>query len=806
MVPHSPKVQDIRTLATLPILSTTEDCEATAVCARYFRLFHLGTRELFLPDPLHNVWNDCLNAVKGCSEWGVLLATTLAINSSYGPWNGERWYQELLQGWDSFKQLGGATDALFLHYAPMIEADHVKALLKMASADCDIAMDPQDFLENSASATWKRLIDSSFLRRKGDKVATCRWFQWMDSMKAASKEWHSRLLVLAHVTLQLGMTHAADGLLAAKVATKHSVTAETEHPAETGASSSKSAPPMATNAKEISSLRDKCKNTLCLMLAIHSHPSYIIGARMILAVTESVTKWYKETAHVCRGYSPALTFHVHMSSGEGFLPSLLGIFRPFSDLTTLSSCGLGTEHSKKTLQLLTLESAEVLQEDSLASRMGRLAMGVLKHRLQTLVQYTLLYPHRMWLLLHADPKVQKLALKVIGEHYKAWQRASKCTSKFWNRMKQACPLHNWTLARDLLSALETAGFSSIPPPVSDRLKQLASQYVTTKCVEDAFQRCRAKEASNTNKQKLSSATIWQTPVIAGVLSELHKYSEVKMEDVPAPLSEMRQLPDDIYKASFKQALADVPALKNLPGEDDPSWPTAAANNTGHFASACVLPAVLERMGKSMSDGDETWRVGWLECGTVVRSACLPSTADHYLVCAILGMCLAWCWPLDAVTDHNVTLFQLKPITYVSELALATVVDFAEWTVVPTAWVSPLHLRVAGLDPEAHLPLKRVGKDMPLLQHAVRRGFPAQGVQQLMRLLKDEFGETAQTSSSRTDMLFRLCVHICGCTEAEAADILQLTLSTHEDLDDEIVGEAAIEDLISQRRVPCPPLR
>ena len=106
---------------------------------------------------------------------------------------------------------------------------------------------------------WQQLSDASFLSRKGDRVATCRWFHWQNRMLDLSRDWHSRLLVLLHVCLELGISTKSVDLMKVHQASEVPSNQEPQSTAE--------------QKKELQSMRDKATNTLGLLLAIHSQPS-----------------------------------------------------------------------------------------------------------------------------------------------------------------------------------------------------------------------------------------------------------------------------------------------------------------------------------------------------------------------------------------------------------------------------------------------------------------------------------------------------------------------------------------------------
>eukprot|EP00974_Lingulodinium_polyedra_P015117 1463963-Lingulodinium_polyedra.AAC.1 len=54
----------------------------------WFFLHHLSSPGHFPEDVLHREWNDCKGAVKASPLWRAIQRSTLAMNPTYGPWEG----------------------------------------------------------------------------------------------------------------------------------------------------------------------------------------------------------------------------------------------------------------------------------------------------------------------------------------------------------------------------------------------------------------------------------------------------------------------------------------------------------------------------------------------------------------------------------------------------------------------------------------------------------------------------------------------------------------------------------------------
>eukprot|EP00974_Lingulodinium_polyedra_P044732 4290135-Lingulodinium_polyedra.AAC.1 len=55
-----------------------------------------------------------------------------------------------------------------------------------------------------AAQEWDALPGSSAFQAKGKKVSLTRWFGWVEAAESQDALWHTKLLVLAFLGLQMG--------------------------------------------------------------------------------------------------------------------------------------------------------------------------------------------------------------------------------------------------------------------------------------------------------------------------------------------------------------------------------------------------------------------------------------------------------------------------------------------------------------------------------------------------------------------------------------------------------------------------
>ena len=244
-----------------------------------------------------------------------------------------------------------------------------------------------------------------------------------------------------------------------------------------------------------------------------------------------------------------------------------------------------------------------------------------------------------------------------------------------------------------MEGLSVVDFALVPDGIRDVLLKVAQHFLTTKPVEDAFNRCRARESTVQNKQRCSTAVMWQTCVHEHVLSELHGYKEVLADDNVEQPGSTLHLPPTAFALRHKRAVGACKKLKGLPGAGKPDWTSPAAHSANsHLAGMCLLPRVVKDMGKPLDSASSMWRTSFLQSGNVVRG---PGLTCWHLCCATLGNCLKVFWPLDSETIKGHSFFRLQPLQNAFSLKVLGMSSFADWKIVPARFISPLHLLALG---------------------------------------------------------------------------------------------------------------
>eukprot|EP00974_Lingulodinium_polyedra_P111027 10738955-Lingulodinium_polyedra.AAC.1 len=152
--------------------------------------YHLRARLFILRDVYHREWNDVKMALGQAGLWWVVLLTSLTFNLCFGPWEGCAWFEKLVSAAVQYFALERVSNPLFQALYPAICRD--KGLPEVGGVDHQQAI----LDEVASSEAWEK---------KGPHVANKRWFSWCQAHTFHDSVWHSRLLVLLSLGIQLGI-------------------------------------------------------------------------------------------------------------------------------------------------------------------------------------------------------------------------------------------------------------------------------------------------------------------------------------------------------------------------------------------------------------------------------------------------------------------------------------------------------------------------------------------------------------------------------------------------------------------------
>ena len=200
-----------------------------------------------VPDPSHRVSNASRRGITHAGLEHVVQFFRVVCNTDYGPYDGVAWWKQ---------QREAAQD--YLSKLPTGECPLFNELLPRIAHDCR----QSDRLaeEGFVREVVENLKDMEVWAFKGPKLAFSRWFSLRDCFRHWDRFWHTRLLALVYMGLNMGWLTRTSFTLKVKDVT---IPAAKKDPPKAGTS--------AAAKTDLDTLRGACSNQLhlsCLLLLL----------------------------------------------------------------------------------------------------------------------------------------------------------------------------------------------------------------------------------------------------------------------------------------------------------------------------------------------------------------------------------------------------------------------------------------------------------------------------------------------------------------------------------------------------------
>lgn len=173
---------------SVPLLSVCIDQGSVGFSPMHYMLFGLQANCVLISNPSHRSWNDLKHSIKQSSLWECVVASGVAMNVGFGPFEGQAWWHQIVDAGVEYSQVAGPHDPLYEHLLPKIAADR---------GESDMLLAPE-----YAEETFQVVVDSRLTQLKGPKLALCCWMSWLDCFKFWRPMRHLRLLLLLYIGLR----------------------------------------------------------------------------------------------------------------------------------------------------------------------------------------------------------------------------------------------------------------------------------------------------------------------------------------------------------------------------------------------------------------------------------------------------------------------------------------------------------------------------------------------------------------------------------------------------------------------------
>ena len=336
---------------------------------------------------------------------------------------------------------------------------------------------------------------------------------------------------------------------------------------------------------------------------------------------------------------------------------------------------------------------------------------------------------------HCWCQVRNQVKKDLIAHGKLLSKMEKRTDSFWRKFLHRTVLTT-TLTDEVLKTLLQNSETDCTQ-LTQIIKRIFSNIGHSGIVEDGFQRMRSKENTSEGGSKVAANRLWKIPSDANLLTEVYNFQEVDPKVIPEQKQE--SLPSTFYRPCASDAT--VP-LEDVPGtSQNPHWPSFSPPFLQYSEDLGLLEALHDKPEAAYA----IWRTVFLQPHLVCRNKKLHDVSDRFLCFGSSNMhnCNLL-WPLKKSTlqlkKKEFVMWQMKDISKPSELKWLPVVDFNDWLITPTRYISPIHAfcenknqtpssSVSGL-------ITQCGQETPLLRYAAQNGFWNVNLQTLKKLCKE----------------------------------------------------------------------
>jgi len=732
-------------------LTICMDQEASQWSALNFLQTGLFLNVVGLRDPFHRSWNDLSASLRKAGAWPAYVNSLFVFNISYGPWQHAAFFRKMQSSAASLQKLIQPDDPLLLKFWPAIMADvGTSSTLDSHSGSAARSQYLEEYIHDKAFSV------------KGPKASISRWFSWMGSQAFWDKSWHSKAMSIVHLAIHEGWACQAEEiwdsmptLTAAEALGDHSSSSKLKATRSAKAKINELVVKSQNSLHAVARLMcDRELLSMTRLIALASQPEYTAFTQLqkTLKGPEASIAQYSSWAHwgwldVCRETSAALQ-QLDLMERAGFTVSFT------------------SAHNR-----LSLKSADVALEDSLASSLGKLVFNIISERSGSMIWHTSFYPGRMAGIFKeesADDIVAELRQCTVA--CRAAQDSQVTSAK---KIARQCPLST-TFMRWCIAIAEEAGWVC-----TGKLKSFVGmvfQGITqTRIVEETNQRLRDKEKRDSSSKELQHLKMWETPVHHKML-EKYAFTEVKarpqscrppseslghlFDPRPPPTQRKKRKRDEDEPTPELDAKQKMDLrLEGVMGRQD--WVVYNPESLQNQIANLELMKWCHSQELDWQQVNQAWKAQLAPEGQLMVE---KSKSTVWIVLGAYPSAVLLC-PARKLRDK----FWTWDIG--SMLQWRFLFDLDDWRVVQTIYVSPLHLWAAGEKQHSQVVFKVVGRWMPVLNFQCKTGFAKVPEAVLAKVYEDQGWEQPGTSDGfdrRQELVLGLMARVDPAFTQEAA--------------------------------------
>lgn len=452
---------------------------------------------------------------------------------------------------------------LFAHLLPRIAEDR--------------GQEDEQHREAFQEQLWNELKEASEMKTKGPKPALCRWYSWVDSHKHWKGYWHMRLLLLYLWGLGCGVITQNTAAQSFSLVGLPKVTWTEKK--ET----------MKEAKDKAQRVRSKGKTQLHVSLLILMNSLILRKANCVYETLQEMRLFHGLQVKECSTSAGNLSWSIGMAAGS-FLAPLLGSWRVLYDPGCLKRCGFLTSQAAFNKVTAVNEPASTLEQEE---AWAEWLMLVLVHLTRVRFRHLLFYVEGPGLLagvLSEDKALQDRTLAALKQTWEAWQQTADLNHPALVKARARCWLSRPVVQR-VFESMASLDFEGVPE-VTLGLVRCMFQFVSTKVIEDAFQRLRFLEQRAQANKVVSPQRMWQTLITKKVLTQVHHWPAVSHEDVGEKrlLEELPRMPPPrVYKPQTRKTVLPLHKVVSTKSEVPPLASSPWFVLCSLFFNACGQP-------------------------------------------------------------------------------------------------------------------------------------------------------------------------------------------------------------------------
>ena len=339
--------------------------------------------------------------------------------------------------------------------------------------------------------------------------------------------------------------------------------------------------------------------------------------------------------------------------------------------------------------MLDGENEEVMalieEERAWCGNMMKVLLGWARARTDSMSYYTHGFPGCFSKMFGGARQMGLLLLwmEIAHEAYMTCRSSSFSTKRFWRLLLERS-FFRWPRVRLYFAAGRSGGGERFTKMQAAMADDDIYGLCGTKTIEDAFHYEKSTVEVESANGHISRTTRWAVPVQERILTELHRYKEVRAEEDLAVAGECTEtkIPDHVWQARRKE-VSNERLLEFSSGLENPAWPRFSAQTLSKMVSDVFL--MIEYTKKDLwKNENAAFYITFLMPGLLIKNV---EDNRLYFVAGRMHY-VSVCFPARTlVLPSGKYMYEVSDDYDYATFVVCT--DLSEWRCIPYDWGGPL---------------------------------------------------------------------------------------------------------------------